>query len=72
MERERAAVVLDWDGTPEDDRAKLLNSTAANVVAVHGFNVPDSVQAFLGRRGVVFSSQLSHAFFQTLAGVRAA
>ena len=72
LERERAAVVVDWDGLPEDYRAKLLNGAAVTVVAVHGHNVPDSVSDFLARRGVLFSPRLGHGLFQALAGPRAA
>jgi hypothetical protein len=72
LEREQADVVIDWDGMPPDYRARLLNGTAVRVVAVHGFNVPDSVSGFLARRGVLISPRLGHAFFQALAAVRAA
>lgn len=69
LERERADLIIDWDFVPEDYRTKLLNGSVVNVVAVHGYNVPDSVASFLPRRGIIFSRRLDDHFFQALAGL---
>src|SRR5262249_36889811 len=43
LEREPIDLVVDWDFSPADSRAKVLNGTAVNVVAVHGYGVSDSL-----------------------------
>jgi hypothetical protein len=68
LERERADLVVDWDGIPEDDRARLLNGTAVNLVAVHGYNLGDGLAGFLPRRGILCGRQLGHHLFRALAG----
>lgn len=68
LEREEARIVLDWDFLP-DYRAKLLNGSAAKVVALHGFQIPDSVASFLPRRGIIVSRRLDDYLFQALAGL---
>ena len=59
--------VLDWDFIPEDNQTGLLNSTAVNIVAVHGYNLGDGLAGFLPRRGIICSPRLDHYLFQALA-----
>ena len=68
LEREPIDLVVDWDFTPVDARAQLLNGTAVNVVAVHGHGVSDSLASFLPRRGIVRSPRLDQHFLKALSG----
>src|ERR1700730_15175672 len=43
LEREPIDLVVDWDFIPEDYRARLLNSTALKVAAIHGYGISDSL-----------------------------
>ncbi len=65
--RERAALVVDWDFLPEDDRAALLKDSGVQVVAVHGYNLDDGVARFLPRRGIRCGKRLDRRLFQGLA-----
>jgi len=68
LEAERIDLVLDWDFIPEDYRAKLLNGTAVNVVAIHGYGLSDSLASFLPRRGILCGPRLDQHFLQALTG----
>ena len=65
LEEQQAHLVLDWDHLPDDERVKLLNGTA-KVVAVHGYNLSESLTRFLPRRGIHCSPRLDDSFFQSL------
>lgn len=67
LECQSVDFVLDWDFIPEDNRAQLLNSTAVNIVAVHGYNLGDGLASFLPRRGIICSRRLDQHLFQALA-----
>lgn len=66
LEREQAALVLDWDYL-DDDRAKALTCPAVRIAGAHGYNIADSVAAFLGRRGAVCGRRLDFPFLAALA-----
>jgi hypothetical protein len=66
LEREPIDLVVDQDFMPEDDRARLLNGTAVNVVAIHGYSLSDSLASFVARRGIVCGPQLDQHFMQAL------
>ena len=66
LEQDRASVVVDWDFLPEDLRTYLLNGTAVQVVAFHGYDLGDSVAGFLPRRGILCGPRLDENFFQEL------
>jgi hypothetical protein len=68
LEREPIDLVVDWDFIPEDYRARLLNSTALKVAAIHGYGISDSLASFLARRGIICSPRLDQHFFQALTG----
>jgi hypothetical protein len=73
LQRERAALIVDWDYLPADYQAKLLNGTEVNVVAIHGYNLDDGLASFLPRRGILCSRRLDHHLFRALAdGAKAA
>ena len=67
LEAERADLVVDWDYIPADYRAKLLNGTAVNVLAVHGYDLDDYLGAFLARRGILCGRLLDDHLFRALA-----
>src|SRR5262245_26959161 len=67
LEREQAEVVLDWDYLPSDDRSRLLNGSAVQVVGIHGYNLSESVASFLPRRGIVVSRHLDQMFVAAVA-----
>ena len=67
LEREGAGVVLDWDSVPHEYRSPLLDGSA-RLVAVHGYQLSDSVTSFLPRRGTLVSRHLDRAFVAALAG----
>ena len=66
LEREHADIVLDYDFLPPDDRARLLDSDAVRVVALHGYNLDDGLANFLPRRGVLCRRRLDDRFVQAL------
>src|SRR5262245_39133581 len=67
LERQGAKLVLDWDFLPQDYQDRLLNGTGADVVAVHGYNLPDALVSFLPRRGILCSRTLDEQLFEALA-----
>jgi hypothetical protein len=67
LECQSVDFVLDWDFIPEDSQAELLNSTAVNIVAVHGYNLSDGLAGFLPRRGIICSPRLDCRLVQALA-----
>lgn len=67
LAHDQSALIVDWDYLTEDDRAKLLNR-ALNVVAIHGFNLSDSLASFLPRsQGIICSRRLDDHLFAALA-----
>lgn len=69
LESQKARVILDWDFLPAEDRSRVLNSQTMQVVAVHGYNFPDSVVSFLARRGILQFKQLSPEMFASVKGL---
>ena len=67
LQREKADLVVDWDFLPEDHQAKLLNGTPVKVVAVHGFNLGESLSSFLPPREILFTRHLDDHLFRALA-----
>jgi hypothetical protein len=68
LEHEHADLVLDWDFLPEEYQKHLLNGTTVNIVAIHGYNLSDSLAAFLPRRGILCARRLDEQLFQALRG----
>jgi hypothetical protein len=66
LEREQAALVLDWDVLPPDYQARLLNSAAIDVVAIHSYNLDDGLASFLPARGILCGRRLDEHFVQAL------
>jgi hypothetical protein len=67
LEREQASVIIDSDSLPADLQSYLSNGTAVRVVAIHGYNLSDSVASFLPRRGIDYGRRLDEQFFRELA-----
>jgi len=67
LQQERADLVLDWDCLPPGDRARLLNGTTVNIVAIHGYNLGELLASFLPRRGILCTPRLDDHLFQALA-----
>jgi hypothetical protein len=66
MEREQANVIIDSDFLPADLQSYLINGMEVQVVAIHGYNLSDSVASFLPRRGIVCGRRLDEQFFREL------
>jgi hypothetical protein len=69
LEKQNARIILDWDFIPPDYRDRVLASSTLRVVAIHGFNVPDSVAAFLQRRGILSFKLLCPEMFRSLDSI---
>ena len=69
LENENTRLIVDWDFLPDDYRDRVLTSPALHVVAIHGYNVPDSVAAFLPRRGILCFTKLGREMFRRLHGL---
>src|SRR5438105_2381786 len=67
LERQSANLIVDWEFIPEDYLARLLNSTAVIIIAVHGYNLDEGLAGFLPRRGITYSPRLDDRLFQALA-----
>jgi hypothetical protein len=63
-----AAVILDWDSIPAEDRDKLLQ--CGNVRAIHGYNLDDARASFLPERGILIGRRLDRQLFEALARPR--
>ena len=69
LESRQCGVIMDWDFVPADYRARLLNGSPAKVVAVHGYQIPDSVGSLLAeRRNIIVSRKLNNEFVRAVAG----
>jgi hypothetical protein len=68
LEREGAAVALDWDHLPHDCRTYLLDAESIRVVGVHGYDLSEPLTALLPLCGVRVSRYLDLAFVAGLPG----
>src|SRR5262249_7326887 len=66
LAREQAALPLDWDVLPPDYQARLLNSAAVDIVAIHSYNLDDGFASFLPARGILCGRRLDDGFVQAL------
>jgi len=69
LKGERMDLVIDWDFIPEDCRAILRKNTAVNIVAIHGYDLDDSLALFLPLRGILFSPRLDQQLMKALTGM---
>jgi hypothetical protein len=67
LERQRAAVVVDWDCLPNEARSELLNSARLRIVAVHGYTVSESLKSHFARCQIAYDRQLDARLFGDLA-----